>query len=63
MKCSSELAAKNVQDTLYTIKNRVTIFKITFLYSSLASHHNIFLVTTEIHFVDVNRAELAFGSL
>lgn len=54
MKCSSELAAKNVEDALYTIKNRVTIFKITLLYSSLASHHKICLATSVIHFVDVN---------
>lgn len=63
MKRSSELAAKNVEDALYTIKNRVTTFKIPLLYSSLASHHKIFLATTEIHFVDVSWAEPAFGSL
>lgn len=54
MECSWELAAKNAEDTLYTIKNRVPIFKIILLYSSLASHHEIFLATTEIYFVNVN---------
>lgn len=61
MKRSWELAAKNVEYTLYTIKNRVPIFKIILWYSSLASHHEIFLATTEIHFVDVYWAEFAFG--
>lgn len=61
MKCSWELVAKNVEDTLYTIKNRVPIFKIILLYSSFARHHEIFLATTEIHFVIVNWAEAAFG--
>lgn len=61
MKCSWELVAKNVEDTPYTIKNRIPIFKIILLHSSLARHHEIFLATAEIHFVNVNRAEVAFG--
>lgn len=61
MKCSWELAAKNVEDALYTIKNRV--FKIILLYSSFASHYWLFLATTKIHFVDVNWAARAFGTL